>query len=231
MRTRFAHSTKACSGPVGAHRIQPREVAPVTQKDLVVSADGHMLEPVDLFRTRLPKHLRDRGVWEEDFEIEPLVDGGARIFRRLHTPGYRGLDHLPVPPDGRADARRRSGDHPGRHGTRRGRHPGDAPEPVAVRALLGRSRALDGTRPCVQRLHHRAVQAVLLADRPHRPDPVDRHRRCRRRDRAGRRRPGSVPSSSRRSRRSRTTPGTSTRSGRRRSPTACTCSSIPRPVA
>ncbi len=29
-------------------------------------------------------------VWEEDFEIEPLVEGGARIFRRLHTPGFEG---------------------------------------------------------------------------------------------------------------------------------------------
>ena len=47
-------------------------------KPFVVSADGHILEPTDLFITRLPKHLRDRGVWEEDFEIEPLVEGGAR---------------------------------------------------------------------------------------------------------------------------------------------------------
>src|SRR5262245_54622155 len=59
-------------------------------KDFVVSGDGHLLEPTDLFVTRLPKHLRDRAVWEEDFEIEPLVEGGARIFRRLHTPGYEG---------------------------------------------------------------------------------------------------------------------------------------------
>ena len=35
------------------------------QPDLVVSADGHILEPTDLFKTRLPKHLRDRAVWEE----------------------------------------------------------------------------------------------------------------------------------------------------------------------
>jgi len=62
----------------------------MTQKDFVVSADGHLLEPTDLFRTRLPKHLRDRAVWEEDFEVEPLVEGGARIFRQLHTPGYEG---------------------------------------------------------------------------------------------------------------------------------------------
>ena len=60
------------------------------RSQLVVSADGHILEPTDLFTTRLPKHLRDRGVWEDDFEIEPLVEGGARIFRRLHTPGFEG---------------------------------------------------------------------------------------------------------------------------------------------
>src|SRR5579871_649761 len=59
-------------------------------KPFVVSADGHILEPTDLFKTRLPKRLRDRGVWEEDFEIEPLVEGGARVFRRLHTPGFEG---------------------------------------------------------------------------------------------------------------------------------------------
>lgn len=62
----------------------------MTEKDFVVSADGHLLEPVDLFRTRLPAHLRDRAVWEDDFEIEPLVEGGARVFRRLHTPGFEG---------------------------------------------------------------------------------------------------------------------------------------------
>jgi len=60
------------------------------QKDFVVSGDGHLLEPTDLFKTRLPKHLRDRAVWEEDFEIEPLLEGGARIFRQLHTPGFEG---------------------------------------------------------------------------------------------------------------------------------------------
>lgn len=62
----------------------------MTQQDFVVSADGHILEPTDLFRTRLPEHLRDRAVWEEDFEIEPLVEGGVRDFRRLHTPGFEG---------------------------------------------------------------------------------------------------------------------------------------------
>jgi len=62
----------------------------MAQKDFIISGDGHLLEPTDLFRTRLPKRLRDRAVWEEDFEIEPFVEGGARIFRRLHTPGFEG---------------------------------------------------------------------------------------------------------------------------------------------
>jgi len=62
----------------------------MAEKDFVVSADGHILEPIDLFKTRLPKQLRDRAVWEEDFEIEPLGEDGSRIFRRLHTPGFEG---------------------------------------------------------------------------------------------------------------------------------------------
>src|SRR3954452_5261540 len=63
---------------------------PMTEKEFVVSADGHVVEPTDLFRTRLPKHLRDRGFWEEDFEIEPLVEGGVRDFARVRTPGFEG---------------------------------------------------------------------------------------------------------------------------------------------
>ncbi|MDT3444057.1 MULTISPECIES: amidohydrolase family protein [unclassified Pseudofrankia] len=60
-------------------------------KDFVVSADGHILEPIDLFKTRMPVHLRDRAVWEEDIELEePLVEGGAKVFRKLHTPGFEG---------------------------------------------------------------------------------------------------------------------------------------------
>jgi predicted TIM-barrel fold metal-dependent hydrolase len=60
-------------------------------KDFIVSGDGHVLEPTDLFKIRLPAHLRDRAVWEEDFELdEPWVEGGARIFRRLHTSGFEG---------------------------------------------------------------------------------------------------------------------------------------------
>ncbi len=78
-------ATRARSSPVHGGMGQH-----MSDKPFVVSADGHILEPTDLFVTRLPKHLRDRGVWEEDFEIEPLVEGGARIFRRLHTPGFEG---------------------------------------------------------------------------------------------------------------------------------------------
>lgn len=63
----------------------------MTTKDFIVSGDGHLLEPPDLFKTRLPKHLRDRAVWEDDFELdEPWVEGGATKFRRLHTPGFEG---------------------------------------------------------------------------------------------------------------------------------------------
>jgi predicted TIM-barrel fold metal-dependent hydrolase len=58
--------------------------------DFIVSGDGHLLEPTDLFVTRLPKHLRDRGVWEEDFEVEPFEPGGPTVFRKLHTPGFDG---------------------------------------------------------------------------------------------------------------------------------------------
>jgi predicted TIM-barrel fold metal-dependent hydrolase len=62
----------------------------MTATDFIVSADGHIVEPTDLFRTRLPTHLRDRGFWEEDFEIEPLIEGGVRDFARVRTPGFEG---------------------------------------------------------------------------------------------------------------------------------------------
>src|SRR5437868_4802904 len=62
----------------------------MTDKDFIVSADGHIVEPVDLFRTRLPKNLRDRGFWEENFEIDPLVPGGVREFALVRTPGFEG---------------------------------------------------------------------------------------------------------------------------------------------
>src|SRR5215211_9560880 len=62
----------------------------MTNKDFVVSADGHLLEPIELFKERLPAHLRHMAVWEEEIEIEPLVEGGASVFRKLHTPGFEG---------------------------------------------------------------------------------------------------------------------------------------------
>jgi predicted TIM-barrel fold metal-dependent hydrolase len=62
----------------------------MAHQDFVVSADGHIVEPTDLFRTRLPKALRDRAFWEEEFEIEPLVDGGVREFAKVRTPGFEG---------------------------------------------------------------------------------------------------------------------------------------------
>ena len=63
----------------------------MTQKDFVVSADGHLLEPIDAVQGRgCPSNLRDMAVWEEEIEIEPFVEGGARVFRKLHTPGFEG---------------------------------------------------------------------------------------------------------------------------------------------
>ena len=62
----------------------------MTDKPFVFSADGHIVEPADLFRTGLPEHLRERGFWEEEFEIEPLVEGGVREFARIRTPGFEG---------------------------------------------------------------------------------------------------------------------------------------------
>jgi predicted TIM-barrel fold metal-dependent hydrolase len=60
-------------------------------KEFVVSGDSHIIEPVDLFKTRLPKHLRDRALWEEEFTLdEPLVEGGHREFKKLHTIGFDG---------------------------------------------------------------------------------------------------------------------------------------------
>lgn len=58
--------------------------------EILVSVDGHVMEPTDLFKTRLPKNLRDRAVWEEDLEFEPLGDDGKRFFRRAHAPGMEG---------------------------------------------------------------------------------------------------------------------------------------------
>src|SRR3546814_7942494 len=63
----------------------PGEGSPMTKQDFVVSGDGHLLEPVDLFKARLPEHLRDRAVWEEDFALdEPWVEAD-RTSNRLNS--------------------------------------------------------------------------------------------------------------------------------------------------
>jgi predicted TIM-barrel fold metal-dependent hydrolase len=57
----------------------------------VVSGDTHIIEPADLFKTRLPAHLRDRALWEEEFTLdEPIVEGGHTEFKKLHTIGFDG---------------------------------------------------------------------------------------------------------------------------------------------
>ncbi|MGW0872099.1 amidohydrolase family protein [Streptomyces sp. NPDC002740] len=56
-----------------------------------MSGDSHIIEPVDLFKTRLPEHLRERALWEEEFTLdEPIVEGGHTEFKKLHTIGYDG---------------------------------------------------------------------------------------------------------------------------------------------
>ena len=201
---RYLHTGSRCTQ--NDDTVSGIEEDTMTQKDFVVSADGHLLEPTDLFRTRLPEHLRDRGG----------VGGGLRdrAVRRGRRPALppaphrrlRGLDDLPVPPDQRPHARGRPRADPRGHGHRRRRRPGDAPEPLAVRPLLRRPRALDRPRPRLQRLRHRAVLAVLRPHLPDRADPALRRRRRRRRDRAGGRRPGSGRCCCRPRRRAATTP-------------------------
>ncbi|MFJ1969478.1 amidohydrolase family protein [Streptomyces sp. NPDC087903] len=56
-----------------------------------MSGDSHIIEPVDLFKTRLPKQLRERALWEEEFTLdEPIVEGGHTEFKKLHTIGFDG---------------------------------------------------------------------------------------------------------------------------------------------
>ena len=165
-----------------------------------------------------------------------LRDRAACRRRRAHLPAVaharvRGLDDLPLPPDGRPDARRRSGTHSRGHGPRRRRRAGDAPEPVAVRALLRRPRTVDGARACLQRLRDRALHAVLRRGCARRR-PCRSPTSTRRSSRSNGSPPaGSVRSSCRRSRRCRTTRAISIRCGPPRRRTACTCSSTPRPAA
>ncbi|MFI9834682.1 amidohydrolase family protein [Streptomyces sp. NPDC051913] len=56
-----------------------------------MSGDSHIIEPVDLFKSRLPKQLRERALWEEEFTLdEPIVPGGHTEFKKLHTIGFDG---------------------------------------------------------------------------------------------------------------------------------------------
>ena len=41
----------------------------MSQDFFVVSGDTHIIEPVDLFKTRLPKNLRDRALWEDPLDV------------------------------------------------------------------------------------------------------------------------------------------------------------------
>ena len=75
-------------------------------EDFIVSADGHFVEPTDLFVTRLPKHLRELAVWEEDFEVEPLGGDGVPLLPEAAHAGLRGLDLHAVPPPRRVAADR-----------------------------------------------------------------------------------------------------------------------------
>src|SRR3984885_12398526 len=60
-------------------------------KEFIVSGDSHVVEPVDLYKTRLPKTMRNRALWEEHTILdEPLVPGGHTEFRAVHTTGYEG---------------------------------------------------------------------------------------------------------------------------------------------
>jgi predicted TIM-barrel fold metal-dependent hydrolase len=60
-------------------------------KEFLVSGDCHIIEPVDLFKTRLPTNLRDRALWEEEFTLDaPIVPGGHTEFKKLHTIGFDG---------------------------------------------------------------------------------------------------------------------------------------------
>lgn len=66
-------------------------------EDFLVSVDGHIVEPPDLFRTRLPAHLRDRAIWAEEMEVPPLGDDGRTHFSKLHSPGFEGWTNSAYP--------------------------------------------------------------------------------------------------------------------------------------
>lgn len=69
-------------------------------KEFIVSGDSHVVEPVDLCKTRLPKNMRDQALWEEDTILdEPLVPGGAhaRIYNDWLAETYLPHSNRPRP--------------------------------------------------------------------------------------------------------------------------------------
>jgi len=75
-----------CAEELGMHHLEGHMA-----EEFIVSGDSHVVEPVDLYKTRLPKNMRDQALWEEDTILdEPLVPGGHTEFRTVHTPGYDG---------------------------------------------------------------------------------------------------------------------------------------------
>ena len=171
-----AQGTASCAGRSGFEyeiiASQRRKVTTMTEKELVVSADGHILEPTDLFRHPPPEAPAGSGGLGGGLRDRAAGRGrGPDLPAPAHA-RVRGLDDLPLPPDRRTDARRRPRHDPRGHGLRRGRRPGDASEPVALRALLRRPRAVHGPRPCLQRLRHRAVHARTSRGWP--PPPPSR---------------------------------------------------------
>ena len=68
-------------------------------KEFVVSGDCHIIEPVDLFKTRLPANMRDRALWEEEFTLdEPIVPGRPHRVQEAAHHRLRRLDGVEVPP-------------------------------------------------------------------------------------------------------------------------------------
>ncbi len=134
---------------------------------------------------------------EEEFEVEPLAEGGARVFRKLHTPGFEGWTVS-------------------RYRQTQGRTPEGDPEVIledldadgvdaqvlhpnlSQFGLFTDHHEMSVAHARVyQRLRHGAVHAVLRsagAHRAHRAHPPRRRPRRGRRDRAGggRRVPGGV---------------------------------------
>ncbi len=164
----------------------------MTGKDFVVSADGHLLEPIDAVQgppARPP--ARPGGVGRGDRGRAAGARRRHRVPQAAHA-RLRGLDRVALPPDQRPHPRGRPRDHPRGHGHRRRRRPGAAPEPLPVRPVHRPPRDVDRPCPGLQRLRPRALQPLLRPAGPDRPDPADRHPRRRGRDRAGggRRLPG-----------------------------------------